>query len=168
MIKVVIFGLNDKIGVVVEIFLENLFYGLFIVNEDKDFVGIIIIYDVLKYEFYKEYFNYKIYWELVQLVCSFLMVFLVVVIVFSGSVNRKFIMEKRSSRNVVLLLMYSFWLAWVKVMLFLIFWCFFSVKFRLLKFVQQVCMLNIVKVINGLRKGINIFNKNSKRVKNNF
>lgn len=65
MIKVVIFGLNDKIGVVVEIFLENLFYGLFIVNEDKDFVGIIIIYDVLKYEFYKEYFNYKIYWELV-------------------------------------------------------------------------------------------------------
>lgn len=66
MIKVVIFGLNDKIGVVVEVFLENLFYGLFIVNEDKDLVGIIMIYDVLKYEFYKEYLNYKIYWELVQ------------------------------------------------------------------------------------------------------
>lgn len=63
------------------------------------------------------------------------MVFLVVVIVFSGSVNRKFMMENRSSRKVVLLFMYSFWLVWVKVILFLIFWCFFNVKFRLLKFV---------------------------------
>lgn len=54
---------NDKIGAAAEIFLENLFHGLPIVNEDQDLVGIITTHDVLKYEFYKEYPNHKIYWE---------------------------------------------------------------------------------------------------------
>ena len=61
--KVATLGPNDKIGAAAEVFLENLFHGLPIVNEDKDLVGIITTHDVLKYEFYKEYPNHKIYWE---------------------------------------------------------------------------------------------------------
>ena len=61
--KVATLGPNDKIGAAAEVFLENLFHGLPIVNEDKDLVGIITTHDVLKYEFHKEYPNHKIYWE---------------------------------------------------------------------------------------------------------
>lgn len=56
-------GPNDKIGAAAEIFLENLFHGLPIVNEDGDLVGIVTTHDVLKYEFLKEYPNHSIYWS---------------------------------------------------------------------------------------------------------
>lgn len=61
--KVATLGPNDKIGAAAEVFLENLFHGIPIVNEDKDLVGIVTTHDVLKYEFHKEYPNHKIYWE---------------------------------------------------------------------------------------------------------
>ncbi|TXB62749.1 CBS domain-containing protein [Phaeodactylibacter luteus] len=61
--KVATLSPDDKIGAAAEVFLENLFHGLPIVNEAKDLVGIITTHDILKYEFYKEYPNHKIYWQ---------------------------------------------------------------------------------------------------------
>jgi len=56
---------TNKIGAAAEIFLENLFHGLPIVNEDKDLVGIITTHDVLKYEFNKEYPSHQLHWAVV-------------------------------------------------------------------------------------------------------
>ncbi len=53
---------SNKIGAAAEVFLENLFHGLPIVDEDRNLVGIITTHDVLKYEFYKEYPNHKELW----------------------------------------------------------------------------------------------------------
>ncbi len=61
--KVATLSPDDKIGAAAEVFLENLFHGLPIVNEAKDLVGIITTHDILKYEFHKEYPNHKIYWQ---------------------------------------------------------------------------------------------------------
>lgn len=61
--KVATLGPDDKIGAAAEVFLENLFHGLPIVNEAKDLVGIITTHDILKYEFHKEYPNHKVYWQ---------------------------------------------------------------------------------------------------------
>jgi CBS domain-containing protein len=56
---------NDKIGAAAQVFLENLFHGIPIVNEAHDLVGIITTHDVLKYEFNKEYPTHQLYWEVV-------------------------------------------------------------------------------------------------------
>lgn len=54
---------NEKIGAAAQVFLENLFHGLPIVNEDYELVGIVTTHDILKYEFNKEYPNHKLYWK---------------------------------------------------------------------------------------------------------
>lgn len=61
--KVATLGPNNKIGAAAQVFLENLFHGLPIVNDDHDLVGIITTHDVLKYQFNKEYPKHQLYWE---------------------------------------------------------------------------------------------------------
>jgi acetoin utilization protein AcuB len=46
---------DDHIGAAAEIFLEHLFHALPIVNDQHELVGMITTYDILKYEFVKEY-----------------------------------------------------------------------------------------------------------------
>lgn len=46
---------KSKIGTAAEVFLENLFHALPIVDEDDTLIGIVTTFDVLKYEFKKEY-----------------------------------------------------------------------------------------------------------------
>jgi len=46
---------DDKIGTAAEIFLDNRFHALPIVNEDNLLLGIVTSHDVLKYEYLKEY-----------------------------------------------------------------------------------------------------------------
>lgn len=46
---------NDKIGSVAEIFLENLFEAIPIVDDDNVLVGIVTMVDVIWYEYKKEY-----------------------------------------------------------------------------------------------------------------
>jgi acetoin utilization protein AcuB len=52
-------GPNEKIGAAAEVFLENLFHGLPIVNERGELVGIVTTHDILKYEFLREYPNHQ-------------------------------------------------------------------------------------------------------------
>ena len=54
---------EEKIGAAAQIFLENLFHGIPIVNEDQDLVGIVTSLDVLRYNFHKAYPEHQIYWE---------------------------------------------------------------------------------------------------------
>jgi len=54
---------EEKIGAAAQIFLENLFHGIPIVNEDRDLVGIVTSLDVLRYNFHKAYPEHQIYWE---------------------------------------------------------------------------------------------------------
>ncbi len=54
---------HNKIGAAAEVFLENLFHGMPIVNDQGELVGIITTHDVLKYEFHKEYPKHKEYWN---------------------------------------------------------------------------------------------------------
>jgi CBS domain-containing protein len=46
---------KSKIGTAAEVFLENLFHALPIVDEDDKLIGIVTTFDVLKYEYKKEY-----------------------------------------------------------------------------------------------------------------
>lgn len=46
---------SEKIGAAAEVFLENLFHGLPIVDEKGDLMGIVTTFDILKYQFKKEY-----------------------------------------------------------------------------------------------------------------
>jgi acetoin utilization protein AcuB len=46
---------NEKIGTAVEIFLENYFHALPIINEEKEIVGIVSSYDILKLFFHEAY-----------------------------------------------------------------------------------------------------------------
>ncbi len=46
---------NDKIGTAAELFLDNRFHALPIVDEHHHLVGIVTTFDVLKYEFKREY-----------------------------------------------------------------------------------------------------------------
>ena len=48
---------EDKVGTAAEIFLDNRFHALPVVDENKKLVGIITTFDVLLYEFKKEYKN---------------------------------------------------------------------------------------------------------------
>lgn len=52
---VVIINSNDKIGVAAEIFLENYFHAIPIVNDDKELVGIVSSYDIVKLFFHEAY-----------------------------------------------------------------------------------------------------------------
>jgi CBS domain-containing protein len=61
--KVATLESHEKIGAAAQVFLENLFHGIPIVNEQKELVGIITTHDVLKYEFKKEYPNHELYWN---------------------------------------------------------------------------------------------------------
>lgn len=45
---------DDKVGSAAEIFLENLFHAVPVVKEGK-LLGIVTSFDILKYEFHKEY-----------------------------------------------------------------------------------------------------------------
>jgi CBS domain-containing protein len=54
---------KDKIGTAAEVFLENRFHGIPIVNEDQQLVGIITTHDILMHLFDKEYPNHKINWR---------------------------------------------------------------------------------------------------------
>ena len=52
---VVKIGPNDKIGTAVEIFLENYFHAIPILNDDSELVGIVTSYDILKLFFHGAY-----------------------------------------------------------------------------------------------------------------
>jgi len=51
---------EDKIGTAAELFLDNRFHALPVVKDEK-LVGIVTTFDVLKYEFKKEYDNIILY-----------------------------------------------------------------------------------------------------------
>lgn len=53
--KVVKISPDDKIGTAAEIFLDNRFHALPVVMEDNTLVGLVTTFDVLRYEFKKEY-----------------------------------------------------------------------------------------------------------------
>ncbi len=48
-------GPNDHVGTAAEVLLRNYFHAIPIVSEDNELVGIVTTYDILKYEFLKEY-----------------------------------------------------------------------------------------------------------------
>ncbi|KAA3622089.1 MAG: CBS domain-containing protein [Bacteroidetes bacterium] len=54
---------GDKIGSAAEVFLENMFHGLPIVDENDMLKGIITTHDVLMFLFDKEYPDHKINWR---------------------------------------------------------------------------------------------------------
>ncbi len=54
---------SDKIGTAAEVFLENRFHGIPIVNEDQKLAGIITTHDILMHLFDKEYPDHKINWR---------------------------------------------------------------------------------------------------------
>lgn len=58
--RIVKIGINDKIGTAAELFLDNRFHALPVMDGDK-LVGIVTTFDVLKYEFKKEYDNIILY-----------------------------------------------------------------------------------------------------------
>lgn len=60
--KVATLGPNELIGAAAQVFLEHLFHGLPIVDENHHLVGIVTTHDILKYQFYKAYPDHKLYW----------------------------------------------------------------------------------------------------------
>lgn len=46
---------NEQIGAAAEVFLENLFHAVPIVNEERELMGMVTTFDVLKYQFEQEY-----------------------------------------------------------------------------------------------------------------
>ena len=46
---------DDQIGAAAEVFMEHLFHGLPICNEDMTLVGIVTTHDILKYTYFKAY-----------------------------------------------------------------------------------------------------------------
>lgn len=53
--KIVKISPDDKIGTAAEIFLDNRFHALPVVTDDNTLVGLVTTFDVLRYEFKKEY-----------------------------------------------------------------------------------------------------------------
>ncbi|MBK9044549.1 MAG: CBS domain-containing protein [Saprospiraceae bacterium] len=53
--KVVKINPDDKIGTAAELFLDNRFHALPVVTDDNYLVGLVTTFDVLRYEFKKEY-----------------------------------------------------------------------------------------------------------------
>ena len=58
--RIVKISASDKIGTAAELFLDNRFHALPVMEGDK-LVGIVTTFDVLKYEFRKEYDNIILY-----------------------------------------------------------------------------------------------------------
>lgn len=58
-VRLAVLSPKDKIGSVAELFLENLFHAVPIVDEDYQLKGIVTSFDVIKYEFNKEYPNHQ-------------------------------------------------------------------------------------------------------------
>lgn len=54
---------SDKVGTAAEVFLENMFHGIPIVNDDNELVGIVTTHDILMHLFDKAYPNHKINWR---------------------------------------------------------------------------------------------------------
>lgn len=46
---------DEQIGAAAEVFMEHLFHGLPICDENRKLVGIVTTHDILKYGYYKEY-----------------------------------------------------------------------------------------------------------------
>ena len=57
---------NDKIGTAAELFLDNRFHALPIVDEANNLLGLVSTFDVLMYEFKKEYPNPILYKHLFE------------------------------------------------------------------------------------------------------
>ncbi len=53
--KLAVLEPDDKIGSVAEVLMEHLFHAIPIVDADHNLVGIVTSYDLLRYEFRKEY-----------------------------------------------------------------------------------------------------------------
>ena len=53
--NVVKIGPNDKVGTAAEIFLENYFHAIPIINDDNELVGIVSSYDIIKLFFHEAY-----------------------------------------------------------------------------------------------------------------
>lgn len=53
--KVAFLETDDPIGSAAEVLLENLFHAIPVCNEDHDLVGIVTAFDILRYEYRKEY-----------------------------------------------------------------------------------------------------------------
>ncbi len=53
--KVAFLNPYDSIGAAAEVFMEHLFHGLPIVDDERNLVGIITTHDVLKYNYYQAY-----------------------------------------------------------------------------------------------------------------
>jgi len=58
-------GPNDKIGTAAELFLDNRFHALPVVDEGQ-LVGIVTSFDILRYEFRKEYKNPILYKDIYE------------------------------------------------------------------------------------------------------
>ena len=61
--KLAYLSADDKIGTAAEVFLENRFHGIPIVNAKHNLVGIITTHDILMHLFDKEYPNHKLNWR---------------------------------------------------------------------------------------------------------
>ena len=46
---------QEQIGAAAEVFLENLFHAVPIVNDDRELLGIVTTFDIIKHQFNKEY-----------------------------------------------------------------------------------------------------------------
>ncbi len=57
---------SDKVGTAAEIFLDNRFHCLPVVTEGNVLVGLVTTFDILKYEFRKEYPNPILYKEVFE------------------------------------------------------------------------------------------------------
>lgn len=57
---------DDKVGTAAELFLDNRFHALPVVKEDNFLVGLVTTFDVLRYEFKKEYENPILYKDILE------------------------------------------------------------------------------------------------------
>jgi acetoin utilization protein AcuB len=57
---------EDKVGTAAEIFLDNRFHALPVVDENDKLVGIVTSFDILRYEFRKEYKSPILYKEIYE------------------------------------------------------------------------------------------------------
>ncbi len=50
-----VLGPDDKVGSASELFLEHMFQAIPVVDADRKLMGLVTMFDVLRYSFYKEY-----------------------------------------------------------------------------------------------------------------
>lgn len=53
--KLAVLGPNDKVGSAAELFLEHMFQAVPIVDDNRKLLGIVTMFDIVRYEFDKEY-----------------------------------------------------------------------------------------------------------------